>query len=318
MEAAPGTFLARPSKSGEPTRVGVGIYVLDVDAVDSANQNFAAGVFYAATWRDPKHAHEGPGPRVLPITSVWTPRLGFMNQQQAWNALPHYVEVFPSGDVVYRQKTWGWFSQPLDLREFPLDRQTLRLHLVASGLLESEVQIVALTAEHGRRSGIAESFSLPDFQIVDWRAEPEAFHPIKGEVGTAGFVMEITVQRIPNYYIWKLIVPLCLIVAMSWVPRWIHPTEVGTSIGIAATGFLTLVAYLFATAVLLPKVPYFTRIDQFILLSTLLVFLSLVQTVYNSYLAKRSTIARVEQINYWSRAIYPILLVIVLAVSFLW
>ncbi|MBK0398548.1 hypothetical protein H0I76_05060 [Limibaculum sp. M0105] len=306
----------RPTKWGEPTKVGAAIYVLDVDTVDSANQSFSAGIYYAATWRDPSLAHAGPGPKVVPTSAVWTPRLGIVNQQQAWNALPSFVEVLPDGTVVLRQKTWGWFSQPFDLREFPLDRQKLTIHMVAAGLFESEVHMVPASGPHGRRSGIAETFSLPDFRVVDWMAEPRGYFPVKGEVGTAGFILELTVERIPNYYFWKLIVPLCLIVAMSWVPRWIDSKEVGTSIGIAATGFLTLVAYLFATAVLLPKVPYFTRIDQFILLSTLLVFFSLVQTVLHSYIAKHSTVARVERINYWSRPLYPISLLIVLTVSF--
>lgn len=84
--------------------------------------------------------------------------------------------------------------------------------------------------------------------------------------------MEVKVVRQPDFYTWKIIVPLCLIVAMSWVPRWMDPKEIGTNLAISTTSFLTLVAYLFATTSLLPKVVYFTRIDGFILLSTFMVW----------------------------------------------
>ncbi|MFN2186434.1 MAG: hypothetical protein ACK2UU_20825, partial [Anaerolineae bacterium] len=90
--------------------------------------------------------------------------------------------------------------------------------------------------------------------------------------------MEVKVVRQPDFYTWKIIVPLCLIVAMSWVPRWMDPKEIGTNLAISTTSFLTLVAYLFATTSLLPKVVYFTRIDGFILLSTFMVFFGLAHT----------------------------------------
>ncbi len=310
--------LERPTVWGEPTEVQIGMYVIDVDSVDSANQNFSASVYYESRWRIPALRHEGPGPQIRQVTAVWTPRLGIVNQQQAWSAFPPFVEIRPDGEIIYRHKTWGWFSQPLDLRDFPFDRQTLTLHIAAAGLLESEVRMVAGEREHGRRSGIASKFSLPDFKVLSWKAESRPYQPFEGQVGTAGFIMEIDIARSGAYYLWKLILPLCLIVMMSWVPRWINPKEIGTNMGIAATSFLTLVAYLFAIAVLLPKVAYFTRMDMFVLLSTLMVFVSLLQAVATSALVATVSASRLHQINVWSRVAYPVLLVTVLVYSFVW
>jgi hypothetical protein len=309
--------LQRPTAWGEPTEVRIRIYLIDVDAVDSANQNFSASVYYEAHWKSTSLKHEGPGPKVVRSTAVWTPRLTIVNQQQAWNAFPSFVEISPDGEVISRQKTWGWFSQPLDLHDFPLDRQSLSIHIVTPGLLETDVTMTPLLGKHGRGSGIAETFSLPDFKVTSWTAEPRAYLAYKGEVGTAGFIMEVNVERTPGFYIWKLILPLCFIVAMSWVPRWINPKELGTNISIAATSFLTLVAYLFATSILLPRVNYFTRMDEFILGSTLMVFLSLLQTVLTCSFAERKSGRMAERLNVWSRAIYPVLLLVVLAISFL-
>jgi hypothetical protein len=132
----------------------------------------------------------------------------------------------------------------------------------------------------------------------------------------AGYATEIQIQRKPTYYIWKVIFPLCLIVMMSWIPRWLEPKETGTSIGISTTSFLTLVAYLFAITVLLPKVSYLTRMDQFILLSTLLVFLGLLQTVISTYLIGVDRLPQAQAINRASRAVHPLLLLLVLATAF--
>ena len=108
---------------------------------------------------------------------------------------------------------------------------------------------------------------MPDFDVVSWNAQPAQYSPLAGEAGIAGYEMKIEVARQSNYYILKVIVPLCLIVIMSWLPRWIDPGQTGTNIGISTSAFLTLVAYLFAITVLLPRVSYVTRMDRFILLS---------------------------------------------------
>ena len=100
--------LKRPSRWGEPTYVKIRIYVIDVDEVNSASQNFSASVYYEARWDNPILRHEGPGPVIRRTTEVWTPRLAIVGQQQAWAAFPSFVEVSPDGEVVLRQKIWGW------------------------------------------------------------------------------------------------------------------------------------------------------------------------------------------------------------------
>ncbi|WP_148072956.1 DUF1254 domain-containing protein [Bythopirellula goksoeyrii] len=309
--------MERPTVWGEPTEVQVAIYVIDVDEVNSADQSFAASVYYEARWKNPLLRHKGPGPMNRNIAEVWSPRLTIIGQQMQWRSFPDSVEIRPDGTVISRQKVWGRFSQPLMLRDFPFDQQTLSIQLVAAGLSEEHVKIVPLVNEIGRSSSIAKKFSLPDFDVESWEALPTPYYPTEGQVGVAGYQMNIRVHRQATYYILKVIIPLCLIVMMSWLPRWIDPEQIGTNIGISTSAFLTLVAYLFAITVLLPRVSYVTRIDRFILLSTLTVFAGLIQTVFNTVLIRRENGQRAEKIDWWSRIVYPILLVIVLVSSFL-
>jgi hypothetical protein len=80
---APQPEQQRPSVWGEPTEVRVGIYVIDVDGVDSANQRFSASVYLQARWNIPLLRHKGPAPLIRRTTSVWTPRLALVNEQQS-------------------------------------------------------------------------------------------------------------------------------------------------------------------------------------------------------------------------------------------
>lgn len=308
---------ARPTRWGEPTEVEVSIYVIDIDEINSASQNFSASVYYEVRWMSPLLKHDGPGPKVQPSTSIWTPGFTLVNQQQAWAAFPNYVSIQPSGEVIFRQKVWGWFSQPLQLADFPFDRHVISLHLASTSSLESQMKVNKLKKAFRREtSGISKSFSIPDFEVVKWTAGSRAYRPAEGEIGVAGFILEIELKRKPDYFIWKIILPLCLIVVMSWIPRWLDPKDIGTSVGLSATAFLTLVAYLFAINLLLPRVSYLTRLDVFILLSTLLVFIGLIHTVLSSYFAGLGRLEKVVYANRISRWVYPMLLLMVVALSF--
>ena len=316
VDEEPKPELERPTVWGEPTEVQVGIYVIDVDEVNSADQSFAASVYFEARWKNPFLWHEGPGPKLRNLSDVWNPRLTIIGQQMMWRSYPDSVEIQPDGTVVYRQKIWGRFSQPLNLRDFPFDEQELSIHIVAAGLLEKDVKMVPLVTETGTPSGIAKKFSLPDFDVVSSEALPQPYFPREGHPGVAGFEMKIGIARQPTYFILKVIVPLCLIIVMSWLPRWIDPKETGTNIGISTSAFLTLVAYLFAITVLLPRMSYVTRMDRFILLSTLMVFAGLIQSAWNTVMIGKQKNKTAELIDRWSRALYPLLLVLVLLYSF--
>ena len=309
--------MERPTVWGEPTEVRIGIYIIDVDEINSADQSFAASVYYEARWYSPLLAHEGPGPMHRRLTDIWTPRLVIVNQQMAWSAFPESAEIFPDGEVVFRQKVWGRFSQPLELQRFPSDQQTLSVHITAAGLRASEVEIVPLKTREGvPASGIAQRFSLPDWEVLSYEAEPEPYVPGEGGASLPGFEMRIHVSRQLAYWVIKVIIPLCLIVSMSWAPFWIDPEQIGANIGISTTSFLTLVAYLFAISVLLPPVSYITRMDRFVVSSTLLVFAGLIQAVISAGLVKKGKTHLAERVDHWSRVIYPLALVAVLVAAF--
>lgn len=304
--------VARPAENGKPTKVWLQIYVIDVDDVSSADQNFGASIYYEARWKSPELKHDGPLPVFEDVSHVWTPSLTVANQQMAWDSYPDFVEISPDGEVVYRQRTWARFSQALNLHDFPFDHQALTIHLVSANETNDEVTFLPL---RNAPAGIAEDFSVPDFQVTGWSSQPAAFPSDDVEGAVAGFRLTINVKRRPTFFLIKIVLPLCLIVIMSWIPRWIDPEHIATNIGVSATAFLTLVAYLFATNVLLPRVSYVTRMDLFILLSMLMVFMALIQTVVNTMLVRSHEVTLAQTLDWWARFIYPIALALVLLFS---
>ncbi|MHA1530131.1 MAG: hypothetical protein ACTSVG_14015 [Alphaproteobacteria bacterium] len=299
--------IGRPGRDAGPTKVEVKIFLLDVDDVDGASQSFEANVYYEQRWNDPRLAHEGIGERSRPLSDVWHPRIQLVNQQRAWKTFPDVVEIAPSGDVIYRQRLWGSFSQPLLLRDFPFDRQVFEILLAATGYTSEEVELVI-----DPKSRISERFSLPDWNVVGWKVESKIFQVVPGGENVAAITLSFEATRRAGYFIGKVIVPLLMIVAMSWVVFWIDPRESGTQVSVAITSILTLIAYRFAVGVSLPKVEYMTRLDLFILGSSILVFVSLVQVVVTSNFAKTDRIIKARRIDLWCRWLFPIGFVLIM------
>ena len=54
-------LIERPQAEAGPTHVSVGIWMVDITNIDSAQQNFTAEVAVVLRWRDPRLTHTGNG-----------------------------------------------------------------------------------------------------------------------------------------------------------------------------------------------------------------------------------------------------------------
>ena len=131
---------------------------------------------------------------------------------------------------------------------------------------------------------IARGWSLQDWERVKFEALTPPYEPMEG-VRVPGFAARFEAVRYVEYYIWQVVLPLTVVVVMSWGAFWIGRPHIGVRIGVATSSILTLIAHRFVLASLLPRLPYMTRLDYFTVGSTLLVFMALLVVVSTSYLA---------------------------------
>ncbi len=133
----------------------------------------------------------------------------------------------------------------------------------------------------------------------------------------SSYAFEFTAPRNVQHYILKVILPLVLIVIMSWAVFWIDPINASSQVSIAMTSMLTLIAYRFAIDSQLPLLPYMTRLDVFILTSTLLVFFSLIEVVVTIILDNGQKKKRAKRIDSFCRAVFPAVFLLASIVIFL-
>lgn len=301
-----------PKSPYGPLTVEISVFVVDVDDIDAAEQNFTANVMYTASWYDPEVARKINEENTLPVADIWTPNLQVVNQQKIWPTLPEVVQVYPDGKVFYQQRVWGQFSMPFNLRNFPFDTQDYSIHFIT---VLGKGEKVKFVQSKEIPSGLAEKFSQADWEILKWEAKEKKYTP-RETIDRDGFIMTFWGERKTGYYIAKIIIPLVLIVMMSWSVFWVDPKDAGTQIGVAVTSMLTLIAYRFATDSLLPKVSYLTRLDYFILGSTILIFSGLIEVLITTALAKKDKLGLARLVDKIARVLMPLFFVGVVLKAF--
>src|SRR6478736_5970701 len=107
-------LIDRPPAGAGPTQVSVGIWIVDINNIDSAQQNFTADIAIVLRWKDTRLAHTGTGAVHYPLDQIWTPRVSIANETSSVvRKFPESAEVEPDGTVLYRQRYVGSFTQPL-------------------------------------------------------------------------------------------------------------------------------------------------------------------------------------------------------------
>jgi hypothetical protein len=255
--------------------------------VIDADEAFEADVFLLARWKDSRLI--GEGVRRVPLGSVWAPDILIFNRRDTSRDLPEVVTIQPDGTVVYRQRITGTFASRLDLRSFPLDSQVLQIRLVAYGTNTSEVVLI----EHAE-IGVARN---SDLAISSWKVGPSSvesggFEAIPGAPSLPALTVSMEVERETGYYIVQLLVPLLLIVGMSWVVFLIHPKFIPPRVGTCV---------------------YLTLVDHILLGATLLVAASLVTVAVSSRMVD-DRLETAHQINRIARVLHPILFILLLIV----
>jgi hypothetical protein len=283
--------------------VYVSLALLDVDAISSADQSFTVNILVQFRWFDPALAHDGESNIRRNLQEIAAPRFLLVNRQKTWSSLLNVVDIAPDGTAIYRMRLWGDFSQPLALHDFPFDSHRFSIPVLA---LSHEGGPVRLVPDPESDSLIASQLSVADWQVTGWSGESDIIE-LTPEDKAQGFIFSFQAKRIYNHYVIKFIIPLVLIVMMSWIVFWIDPEESGSQLSVAVTAALTLIAYHIALAGKLPDIPYLTRMDMFLFGSTLLVFSAMLEVVLTSRMARSGHLDGARRLDRWCRALFPLL-----------
>lgn len=290
---------------GGPTEVGIAMQLIDFLGVDDVNQQITVDLRLELSWRDPRLAgFEGCR---FSVPEIWFPRIELANSsalRAARQQAQDQVAIGPDGLVTYTQRYAGNVSSYHRLQEFPFDRQSFRIDLLVPGLTSDQM----LFAADDDRSGVAYRLNVEGWSVEATTLSDTVIAPalLDHELSVAS--LTIDAHREPAFYIYRVLLPLVLVVAMSWTIFWVPPSKYEFQIGLGATAMLTAIAFTISISGRLPPLGYLTTLDKMLIWAVCLVFLSIVEALYTGLLVLRGREALAERIDRIARFVAPALL----------
>jgi hypothetical protein len=244
-------------------------------------------------------------------TDVWIPPIEFANAIK-FHRHSYVLKVDAKGLVQYTEYFDADLSNDFWLSRFPFDRQVL--DVVLSPFLSRKMTIIFASDDVG--SGVS---AEPYAGLAAWKIEGLEYVPalvpaygIMRQIPQARF--EITVSRRAGFYIWKVFLPMIVMTIIPWSVFWVDTKEFDWQMKIPIATMLALVAFEFAIARDLPRVPYVTFLDAVFLTCFIFVFICIVEIVTVHAMVRNNMRSVADKIHWHSRWVVPLAYVCTLLV----
>lgn len=299
---------ATDKPTAAPRQVELGVYVLDLIEIDEPAGQFVVHVLLTSAWRDSALAFDGTKPRVWredaamdEVNAMWRPMVEF-NRTIAPAELEHaLLRIHPDGLVEFERQMDVRLATDLDLRRLPFDTQRLQLELESFQHQAGEV-VFTLPAENLR---MAHRISLPQWRPGKVTSEVAPLYSEIYEESYSRATVTIEVTRRFQFYVWQMIVPLCILIGMAFAVFFLPPSDLADRMNVIIASLLTVVALSYSLHTDLPKIPYLTIIDWLFVLAYVFLGLAMAGMVWIRKLHDRDE-PRAVRYDRWLRWVYPV------------
>ena len=190
-------------------------------------------------------------------------------------------------------KTRKSIYEDFDLNNFPFDTQTVTLEIYDDKWMPSSVYYHYL---HNILDGdLAPIIDKND----EWKYKKH--HVFMAEKKTPNgydmmprLVIDIDIERNSNYYIFKIFLPIFILVLVSFSSFFINPLQLESKLTLTVVIFLALIAYIFVIDENIPKLSYMTILDYYVLIAFIFTAIPNLMAIYTYQYFKKN-----NQLNFY-------------------
>lgn len=253
-------------------QVETGIYVMNLYDLNPSSNTYYADFYVWFKWKG----------KINPIENV-----EFANGVEDWGSvsIPVYEEIqkLPDGRFYQALRIDGRFTQPFSFKNYPLDRENLNVLLENSVYTIEQLVYVA----DKEQSGYSDSLNLPGWKIVDFellslvRKYQTNFGDIRLTDATQHSILQysLNISRPVSFFLWKLLLPLVIVVATGWGSLLLNPENIDSRITLPVTALLTAVFLQQSYSASLPEVGYLVLLDKIYVITYILIFISIIEAI---------------------------------------
>ena len=306
----------------DPIDVGSGLVLEQIIDINQQSEFFTVVGSYQMEWTDPALSFNPETCQcefkvfndhnidqfLADINNRW-PNFTFRNQQGPRWIQNQSIVQFQDGHVLYNERFTTDFQVDFDFRKFPFDTQQFVISI--DSIFPEEFYRYFNLEEI---SAVSSTAGEDEFILQDLSVEITSTPTSKGVVSS--FIFSFEAPRHLNYYIFRIFVPILLIILISWVTfflkNYTHRIEV------ASANLLLFIAFSFSLADNYPRLGYLTFLDA---VMAIMFIINALVIIYNVWLRrlemnnKVDTVERIDNILDW---VYPLIYVVLLGGLVIW
>ncbi|XP_041982653.1 glutamate-gated chloride channel isoform X3 [Aricia agestis] len=296
----PGRYDARIRPSGingtdGPAVVNINLFVRSITTISDIKMEYSVQLTFREQWLDERLKFNNLGGRLKYLTlteanRVWMPDLFFSNEKEGHFhniIMPNvYIRIFPNGNVLYSIRISLTLSCPMNLKLYPLDKQTCSLRMASYGWTTDD--LVFLWKE-GDPVQVVKNLHLPRFTLEKFLTDYCNSKTNTGEYSC--LKVDLLFKREFSYYLIQIYIPCCMLVIVSWVSFWLDQGAVPARVSLGVTTLLTMATQSSGINASLPPVSYTKAIDVWTGVCLTFVFGALLEFALVNY-ASRSDMHR--------------------------
>ena len=264
-----------PPPGDQPTKVLAGFYLSDLTSIEGEHELCVFEGVLTLTWQDSRQAFDAEalglqeliyqgGFQFSEMYDGWWPQLILTNESGDFSRRGNLLRIAPDGKMTYIEELDISAKSPMHMGAFPFDKQTCTASFEVLGFDASKVMLSADPQNTGNK--------LKDISVADWRfigletatTKDNLLEVPAGQASLSAFHVNIQVERDPGFILRVIVVPLIMLVMLSWSVFWMDRESLGDRMDISFVGILTVVAFQILISEQLPRIAYFTFMSTFL------------------------------------------------------
>ena len=308
-------FLLAPPKEAGPVVVRARFELHDINEINDGAETFEFAGVLTLKWHDPRQAFDpavvGVDEKIFQgayqvneLATGWYPQVVLVNESGLYQKNGVVLRVQPDGTSTLIETLNATAKAEFNMRRFPFDGQRLEAVFEVLGFDRDEV---LLQVESDAASSLASDVRLPQWTVTGARASVrDRAASYAGRRGVSlAFVVSVDVQR-ESFYLRRLvIIPLVVIVLLSFSVFWMDRSSLGDRLSVSFIGLLTAVAYQLVMSEQLPRISYVTLMHGFLNLSFLTMCATVVINLVVGALDRRGKSELGDRVDRRCRWIFP-------------
>lgn len=286
-----------------PTRVKFAATLLRVDEIEAAsedNPSLTAQFALEISWPDARLAKRDKDVHTVHtfqdqdadavLAKIFYPNISVLDGEM--KVEHQHLKIFPDGRVILQQSVNVKVPANLKLLRFPFDSQAFLVRFASAFWDDTEVDII---------QEITSAENIVDATNSAWNINYRSFYVSKlalkqNENKISVFNFYIYAERDPSYFIWRLLIPLMVIVFLSWNVFWLHEDK-AMALGNCFLFLLTVVTFHDTARSMLPVLSYFTFMDAMVYLSYGFIIIPTIQVVVSIRLEYNGKIRLMDSVR---------------------